>query len=268
MAIAFNRYINITSGVGGGAAVAQRDLIARLFTVNELVPTETVVEFTDLTDIANYFGTTSEEYMRAVFYFGFVSKSISRPKRISYARWANVDTAAQIFGVQAETLLTAYQAVTAGGFTITLAGVDAVITGLDLSGAASLSDVAATLQTDIRAEGGTFAAVLVTFEATSGLFKFDSGNTGAETIAVTDGAQDPLSIIGWTPQARFSNGVVAETVTQTVTDSTDLTNNFGSFLFIPDLTNDQKVEVATWNAAQNVMFQYHVAVEAAEVSCG
>ncbi len=266
MAIAFNRYVNIVSGVGAGATVAQREFIARLFTTNELIPTETVVEFTDLVDVGNYFGITSEEYLRAQYYFGFVSKNITRPRRISFARWANVDTGAQIFGSEAETLLTQYTAINAGGFTVTLAGVDGVVTGLDLSGATSLADVATTTQAAIRTAGGTFAAVEVTFDAVGGRFNFDSGNTGAETIAVTDGAQDPLSIIGWDAQARLSNGVVAETVTQVVTDSTDLTNNFGSFLFMPVLTNDQYVELASWNQAQNVMFQLMVPVTEANAA--
>ena len=34
MPIAFSRYVNITSGVGAGTAVAQRQLIARLFTTS------------------------------------------------------------------------------------------------------------------------------------------------------------------------------------------------------------------------------------------
>ena len=84
MAIAFTKYILITSGVGGGNAVRKRELIGRLFTTNELVPTGSIVEFTTLADVGTYFGTTSEEYKRASFYFGFISKSINSAKNISY----------------------------------------------------------------------------------------------------------------------------------------------------------------------------------------
>jgi hypothetical protein len=33
------------------------------------------------TDVGTYFGTTSPEYLRAVFYFGFISKLITAPKK-------------------------------------------------------------------------------------------------------------------------------------------------------------------------------------------
>lgn len=264
MAIPFNRYINITSGVGAGASVRTRDLIARLFTTSDQVPTGEIVEFTDLADVATYFETTSEEYLRAQFYFSFLSKNTSRPKRIAFARWANVDTSAQLFGATASTVLANYQAITAGAFTITLATAPSEITGLDLSGAASLSDVAGILQTDIRALGGDYVAVTVTYNAVRTRFEFDLVTTGANTLSVTDGAQSPLSVIRWTGGARISNGVDAETVVDALTETTLATNNFGSFAFIPELTLDQYDEAGSWNAAQNVLFQFMVPVEDAD----
>lgn len=266
MAISFSRYVDITSGVGAGSSVRQRDLILRLFTTNELVPTGTVMEFSNASDVSDYFGSTSQEALRATFYFGFISKTVSRPQSIAFARWINVDVGAMIFGSEAATALTDYQAITAGGFTITLEGVDGVVTGLDLSGAASLTDVATTLQTDIRAVGGTFSAVEVTYNATASRFEFDSGNTGEESISVTDGAQDPLSIIGWGATATFSMGAGAETPVESVTDLTEVTNNYGSFIFMATLTLEQHVAIASWNQAQNVMFQYHVATTAANAA--
>lgn len=264
MAISFTRYVNITSGVGAGAAVATRDLIGRLFTTSEQVPTGTVVEFTDLADVATYFETTSEEYLRAQFYFSFLSKNITRPRRIAFARWANVDTSPQIFGATANTTLATYQAVTAGGFTITLGGAPSAVTGLDLSGVSSFADVATALQTAIRALSGDYTSVTVTYNAVRTRFEFDLVTTGTNTIAVTDGAQGPLAIIGWLGGARLSDGVVAETVTEVLTETTQVTNNFGSFLFIPDLTLDQYEQAGNWNAAQNVMFQFMVPVASAD----
>jgi len=101
MAIAASKYVSITSAIGGTGGAAQRDLIGRLFTTNELVPTSDVLEFTTLTDVGEYFGTSSVEYLRAQFYFGWVSKQITSARKISFARWADVATAPQIFGVEA-----------------------------------------------------------------------------------------------------------------------------------------------------------------------
>jgi len=49
-----------------------------------------------------------------------------------------------------------------------------------------------------------------------------------------------------------------DTLTAVLTASVDKSNDFGSFLFIPAtaLTLTQVEEIATWNAAQNVMYMY------------
>lgn len=92
MAIAFTKYVNITSGVGGGAGVRQRDLIARIFTTNVALTIGTMAEMTTLADVATLFGTSSTEYKMASFYFGWVSKNITAAKKISFARWDDTPT--------------------------------------------------------------------------------------------------------------------------------------------------------------------------------
>ncbi len=83
------KYVNITSGVGGGAGVAQRSFAGRLFTTNSLLSTGQVKEFTTLADVGTFFGTTSGEYLRAEFYFGYVSKNITSPQMLSFSMWTN-----------------------------------------------------------------------------------------------------------------------------------------------------------------------------------
>ena len=87
MAISFKKYVDITSGVGGNSGVKTRELIGRIFTTNTALSVGQVVEMTTLADVGTLFGTTSEEYLRASFYFGWVSKNIKSPKKISFARW-------------------------------------------------------------------------------------------------------------------------------------------------------------------------------------
>jgi hypothetical protein len=90
MAISFSKYISIVSGVGGGGGVRQRDLIGRIFTTNVALEVGTIVEVTTLADVLSLFGSTSEEYKRASFYFGWVSKNITSPTKLSFARWDDV----------------------------------------------------------------------------------------------------------------------------------------------------------------------------------
>lgn len=90
MAISFSKYVDITSGVGGSGGVRQRDLIGRIFTTNTALDVGEIAEVTTLADVGTLFGTTSEEYKRASFYFGWVSKNISSPTKLSFARWDDV----------------------------------------------------------------------------------------------------------------------------------------------------------------------------------
>lgn len=263
MSISIKKYVDITSGVGGSGAVRQRDLIGRLFTTNVKVPADGLVEITSADDARSYFGSTSEEYLRALFYFSFVSKLIVAPKKLTYARWANVASAPRIFGAKITTTLSQFQAITAGTLTMTAGANTINLTALNFSAATSFADVAATLQTAIRAAGGAqFVTAVVTYDAIAGAFNFTGTVAAAAPISVTPtGTANDIAIkLGWGPTAVFSPGVDVTSISDTLGNSADASNNFGSFAFLPALTTDQIIEAATWNAARNVEFMYTVRV--------
>lgn len=407
MSISLRRYVDITSGIGAASAVSTRDLIARFFTENPLVPTDSFVEFTSAAEVGDYFGTTSDEYKRALFYFSWISKNITRDQKISFARWANVDVAPRIYGAKGPQAISTWNAITSGSFNLTLAGFTHAITGLNFGASANLAAVAAIIQAAIRAEnspvnftgsiaisypasftgviagttltassvtgtiaigqtlhgagitggttitafgtgtggagtytvsasqtvsseamtsgdafntltasavdgilavgqvvagagipGGTtitalgtgtggsgtyilstnsltvsseamtagtgsafWSSALVTFDAVRSSFNFVGGDVGDSEIAVTagTGGTDIASQLGWlAASAIFSDGKDAQSVTDLLTDSASASNNFGSFGFVPTLTEDDIVEAAEWNNAQNIMFLYSV----------
>lgn len=270
MAISIRKYVDITSGVGAGAGVRLRDLIGRIVSTNPLIPTDTLGEFTDADSVASYFGSASEEYARAAFYFGWISKNITRAKKIGFIRWADVPTAAQIFGNTTTKALGTFTAITDGAFSITIGGTTKNLSGIDLSAAASLAAVAAAIQTAIRAETGTqFTGATVAYNATRKSFDFTSGATGAAAISVAapGSGTNLLTPLGWnTLSTIVSDGADAQTVTDVLNVSTEANNNFGSFLFQPELSLDEVVEAATWNAAQNVLYMYAVPVVKASAS--
>lgn len=148
MAIDFTQYVDITSGVGGAAAVAERDLIGRIFTTNAALSVGDVVEYTTLAEVLAVFNSASDEYKIASFYFGWISKNTTAPSKISFARWDDV----------------------------------------------------------------------------------------------------------------------GETITEVLTTSTATSNNFGSFAFIPTLTQAEVTEAALWNHTQNNMFMYCAPVAAADAA--
>lgn len=261
MAIDISKYVDIVSGVGGVSLVPQRDLIGRLFTTSTRVPVDTIVTVDSAADVNDYFGSTSQEALRAAFYFAFVSKSITSPPRLSFARWADVAAVPQIFGAAVATTLAAWQQITSGTLTVTLGDDTVAITGLNFSAAASLAGVAAILQTAVRAASGTqFPTATVSYDAPSQTYNLSGTVAEAAAVSLTDsGANDIRDELGWSSVSTIlSPGVDATSLTDALDDNAAASNNFGSFAFVPALTDEQVVEVATWNAGRNVEFIYCV----------
>lgn len=267
--ISFTRYVSITSGVGGGVAVRLRDLILRLFTTSTRVPAGTVIEMTAADDVATYFGSTSAEYLRAKFYFGFISKLVTAPKKISFARFADVAAAARIYGKTATYLTSQFTSITTGSFKLTLGAYTSDVTGINLSSVTTLSQVAAALQTAIRAvvAGGTdWTSATVTYNATAQRFELVGGVVGAEAVAVAAAATGtPLAgLIGWDNSAVYSPGVAAQTPLDAFIASVQASDNFGSFAFIPALAAADVTAVAAQNDTYNVKFLYTAGIAAAD----
>jgi len=294
MGININRYVDITSTVGAGGVPPVRSLIGRLFTGNSKLPPQTFIEFTNATDVGTYFGTASEEYARALFYFTWVSKSNTTADAIQFARWATVAVAPMIYSIPNNAAdLAALQAISAGSFGLTIGATSHVLTGIDFTGATSLSDVASELQTAIRLQSGAAFATATVVESNGG-FIFTAGATGAAEISVqvAGGGTDITAegLLGWFPGNTYSSnlsaipplftnaiyaanaiwarGSAAETISAVLTASSAVSNNFGSFLFLNNLnvTLSQAIAAATWNQTQNVEYLYTVPVSAANAA--
>jgi hypothetical protein len=263
MPISITKYVDITSGVGSAANFGTRDLIARIFSTNPLIPTSSVVSFESADEVLDYFGSSSVEYARAVFYFGWISKSITRPQRIDFARWASVATAPLIYGAKGAQALATWNAITSGAFTLELGGVSHTMSGMNFGAAASLSAVAGIIQAAIIAAGtgAMWDNATVVWNSTRQSFDFTGGATGTANIVVTagGGGADIAEQLGWlSADTILSDGADAQTISDLLADSTEANNNFGSFTFMPTLTQDQIVEAAEWNDTQNNRYLYSV----------
>ena len=268
MPISQSRFIEITSARGGGTPVPLRELTARFFSVNTLIPTSTTLSFANPDSVATMFGTASEEWRRASFHFGFVGKQISSPRTIQFSRFTDADSAPRIFGATGGQLLATYTPISDGSMVLTIGGVPFDITAIDFTSTTNLTDVAAVLQAVIRVGTGTqFTAATVAFDAVRGSFNLVGGEAvvAAITIAAGTAGTDVSGLIGWrNATALLSDGLLEETPVDAVTNSAQANNNFGSFAFQPALSEEQVTAVATWTHAQNVFYQYHVPVLAAD----
>ena len=266
MSIAFTKYVRIISGVGGGAGVRQRDLIGRIITSNALVSPDAVLEFTSAADVGTYFGTATEEYRRALDYFGYVSPAIAAPRVLSFSRWSEAGNGAAVVGGNDAKTLAALNAVAAGAFDITLNGVVSHVVAIDLSAAASLAAAAATVQAAVIAAG--HAGATVTYAPNRFTVQLAAASLGAISItAVSVGVQDVAGIMQLTaPDAINVAGVGAQTAIDAFNKSAEISDNFGSFLFTDDLDLAETEAIAAANDALNVKFMFLQRVTAANVA--
>ena len=275
MAIALSRYVDITSGVGAGNNVSTRSLSGLVVTGNPLAPSGQFLTFSSAADVGTYFGTSSEEYARAVFYFGWVSKNIRSPRALNFWSWNDNSAAgSKIFGKPQAFSLSTFTAISAGRFTLTLGGFTNTLTNINCSAAGTLAAVAGIVQTAVRAysAGGTaWTAATVTYDATRGCFNLASGATGADTVAVAAGVSNDLAgPLGWLTGAILSNGTAAQSVSDNLDALIQVSNNFGSFCHASalSLTLSQAQEAAAWNDSldPNIQFMYSIRVTAANAS--
>jgi len=268
--IPFSRYVRIVSGVGASVGVRQRDLIGRIFTTSALVSPSAVLEFTDAAAVGEYFGTTSNEYSRALFYFAYQSPTLGTPRRLSFARYSPSGNSAGIFGATHASLATLQQA-TAGQFALVFNGVTVPVTGVDLSGTASLADVAQEVRDAVNAtvNANTTNAIIL-YDAGNQRFQYNANLTGNVTIAVQAtgfGVNDIATALGWAgADTILVDGSLAQTPSDAFSRAENLTNNFGSFVFPTSLTLLEHAELAELNAGRNVLYQYMVPVSAANAS--
>lgn len=270
MSIRFSKYIDITSAVEGASQIRERQLILRVFSKNFLIPTNSFAEFFTADEVGAYFGTTSTEYKIAVEYFAFISKNATQPPMISFSSWVSVDTAPRILGsAHATDALAGFAAITSGGLNLTLGPITHLLTGINLSAVASFADVATAIETAIQTQAdANWATATVTYNTGTQAFDLTGGvvpTSGTVPVGVspTGGGVDVGVALGWEDVLTiYSYGSAAVSLTDTMIASVAASSNFGTFYYIPTLTLDQNVELATWLAATtpNVQFMFLVPV--------
>jgi Protein of unknown function (DUF3383) len=275
MAIPMSNYASVTSAVGGTSPAATRSLGGLIITNNTLVPTGTFLNFTSAAAVGTYFGTGSEEYLRAVFYFGWISKLGTQAQVLSFWFWNNdAATGSLIYGVQGTYTLSTFTAISSGELSLTLGGFTHTLTGINLGSAGSLTAVATDITTAINAYssgGSAWTAAVVTWDSTTSQFNLVSGTTGADVVSVTAaGSNDLGGPLGWLTGAIYSNGTAAQTLSANLNQLITIDNNFGSFCLANEFnTTLANVEAAAnWNNSltPNIQFMYSAPVTAANAA--
>lgn len=267
MAISMSKYVNIISGVGGGAAISTRDFGALIITDNELIPSGSIIEFRGHGEagaqaVGLYFGFDSAEYKSALKYFSYINKYQNSAKKLSFARYDREGRRAYIRS-SIELALGQLQSIISGSFAIAIDGVQAQISNIDLSSVTSFTEAANILQEAIRnsEENEQFKSALVTFE--NGALVIRSGKSGAASIDyATDDESQTASLLGLSASsgAVVSYGTNNETPVEAISKTAAISNNFGSFAFMSELSTEEIADVAKWTDLQNIRYMYSISV--------
>lgn len=136
---------------------------------------ERLRSYTSLNGVAQDFGTTAPEYLAARDYF---SQS-PQPAQCFVGRWAQTATKGHIRGASlspTQSLLSNFTAVSNGSLSITIDGTARNLTGVNLSGALNLNNVASIIQTALTA---VVPNAGVKYDSVYNRFDVSSGTTGA-----------------------------------------------------------------------------------------
>ena len=256
MAISIEKYVSITSGQGGGSAAAERELILRLLSDNELIPCRTVMEFMSAEAVAELFGASSMEAKAAAAYFGYMNARMRQPKKISFYNSSLAAADAKIIPAKTEKTVTQFNAVTAGSIAVKINGQTFTASGINLSSAADLAGVASAVQTALR--GLTSSAELsgATVSFTDNRFKLTLDGT-VDTLSV-DGSV-LASYLKWdtASQPVYSPGQAAvEDIPSMLLKCLGTSDNFGSlgFLALQTAADSTHLPLAVFCHNRNLKF--------------
>lgn len=257
MTISQQKYVEITSGVGGAASVTARALVLRLFTSAAKAPADQEIIFKSSAEVAAFFGGSSDEAKIASKYFGYVSNYQTSPSSLSFFADSTSGKAPFIWANKAPAPLANLKAVTTGSFALSMGGISAEITGLNFASAASYADVASAIQTAIRAADSTTLWTSATCQFANGSFVITGGEIGANAIVALSAASTGTAIatllgLDETQSPVVSQGVNASTHSELLSKALNISNNYATFAFIGStLSNEQIVEIAQWTHTQN-----------------
>jgi hypothetical protein len=206
---------------------------------------ERIRSYTTLSAVANDFGTTAPEYLAAVNFF---SQS-PQPALLYLGRWAQTASSGVLHGARLSTSQQAianFQAITNGGFNITIDGTVKNITGLNFSGAANLNAVAAIIATALTTANVIWGANNQRFD----IISKTTGATSTVSYASAGTGTDVSTLLGLTAASGASApvpGIPAETLLSAVTQMANISTDwYGLAIAAIGLTDADQIAVAAF----------------------
>lgn len=263
-ALPVSRLIKVAVSLTPAGAQAQN--ISTLLIMGTSTVIDTVERYRDYSTIdavAADFGTVAGEYLAALLWF----QQQPQPTSLKIGRWLNAAASGVLRGAPlsaAQQLLTNFTAVSSGGFTYTKNGAGPTnVTGVNLSGATNLNQVASLITAALS------GAVMV-WNAVYGRFELTSATTGATSsisfLTAPGSGTDISAILGMTAAssgAYRADGAAAETAVAAVTL---FDQNYGQAWYaamVPAAVNSDHLAIAAYIEATNTKHVYGVTTQEA-----
>lgn len=226
--------------------------------VSSRLPTGDRIRFySDLASVAVDFSTTDEEYLAAAQYFG----QSPRPNQLAISRRFNASVPAELLGGLApEKDIADWNAISNGGFDITIDGALKQVTAINVSASGTLTAVAAVIQTRLQVVA---AGATVVYDGTR--FIIRSGTTGASstiTYAVAPtGAGSPVDISSMlaarsTQFGIVTAGAIAEPIGTALANIYNINQTWYGVLFTKEITEAELKTAAAWVEANGRVLGY------------
>lgn len=223
---------------------------------------ERVRKYSTPESVATDWGADSEVAKVATTYFS------QSPKPANFMVGVRFDAnqAAELVGGSVPTTgLTAFQAISNGGFKVAIDGSEQEITAINLSGSANMDEVASAIQTKIRAVAtGGFTAATFVHDGTK--FVLKSGTTGASStisyVSAPTSGEDLSAIMKMLQgESTRADGVDAEKVTEALTSIEAKDKSWYGFMFTKEVRDNVQIfgedsvdASATWAESRTKVF--------------
>ena len=211
--------------------------------------------YSDMTGVAVDFQSTDEEYLAAQAYFG----QSPRPTSLAISRRFNAATPAELLGgTGLTTSIAAWNAISNGGFDITVDGVLKQVTVVNTSASATLTAVAAAIQTRLQVvvpsatfvyDGTRFILRGVTTGASATVTYASAGTGGGSPVDIST-----MMAMTAAKFAIVTNGVVLETITATLDALQNINQTWYGLTFTKELTEAELKLAMAWAEARIKVF--------------
>ncbi len=245
------------------ASITPQGLLRREFGITLFLTTDTTLSTgagrvsvnAQFSDVSGVFDESTEPYEAANIYF----QQAPFPKNLIIARWINADAPAIVRGGRVGSLA-AITAVNDGSLQINAEN----FTGIDFTSDASFADVAATLQTALRAGSDVnLNTAVVTFDVINQRFEITTGTTVGATATLTiasaggsgTAVEGLLSLDADSNAVVFQQGANEETVEDALEAILAL-NDQWYFITLDNTLNDTQTvnDVSAWAAPRAFLF--------------